>query len=113
MNERTSKYIEYKGLGTHSGSLAEVDTDLPDVNKLCLLVALHAGYLTIERVDNYTRSADAHVPNEEVIRNALDYLNKGSGMTSWRRDLNEGFVHGDVRVMMKAVCGEDGLLNYW
>lgn len=113
LNELTSMRIDYKGLGTHSGSLPEVGTDLADVNKLRLLVALHAGYLTIKRVDNSTRSADAHVPNEEVMRDALDYLNKGSGVTRWRRDLDEGFVQDDVRVMMKAMCGEDGFLNYW
>ena len=75
--------IDYLKLGVRSEEL-ERSKELPHADatdevlasRLRILVALHAGYLTIKSVNTSGQTADIHVPNKEVSETALHIINK-------------------------------------
>ena len=73
ITELKSKRINYSELGAQSDSISVYVSANGRLDKLRLLVALHAGYLSIESVHISDRSPSLHIPNEEVFSTALAY----------------------------------------
>jgi len=107
-----STRINYKELVSNTG-LSPVTTATPssDLKKNRLLVALHAGYLTVKGVDFEHHHAYLGIPNEEISNTALNLLNRNT--SHWKRVLDEGLAEDGVRKMMNCVGGSDGFLSFW
>ena len=81
------------------------------MDKIRLLVTLHAGDLSIESVNISDRSASLHIPNEEVFSTALAYLGM-SGVPFWRKCIDKGLSNDDMRLIIEGMLGRDGFLQF-
>ncbi len=103
--------IKYKDLSV-DGDSTHVTAGPSIVSKKSrLLVALHAGYLTVKEVSVKQNIVHLAIPNKEISTTVLGLLNQNNAR--WKRVLDEGFANDDVRVMMKGMSGEDGFLHFW